>query len=142
MRAAVNIADLRNAEWTGRDAISAAVADILPDDNGVEFGANDRARRTSFETSGVDAVFADIAHHQPGHAPCRTFGNWLFDERHMAPGFGTEIDCIVIAIAGELERVHLEFVPLFTGNFAGFAADAKGGVGQKTDCFRSRARSR
>jgi hypothetical protein len=129
MRTAIDMAHLWNSERAGRNAIAAAVANILADDNGVELGANDRSGWTSFEAGSVHAVFADVAHHQPGHASSRTVGDWLFDEGHVAPRLSAEIDCVVIAIAGELERVHLEFVPLFAGNFAGLATNAKSGVG-------------
>src|ERR1700731_140423 len=54
-----------HAEGAGGHAEAAAVADVLLDIDGVEFGAHQRAGRTSLQAGRVGAVLADVRHHQP-----------------------------------------------------------------------------
>src|SRR5204862_836088 len=48
------------AEGTGGNAVAAAVADVVLDDDGAEFGAENRPRRADVEAAGVGAVLADV----------------------------------------------------------------------------------
>src|SRR6185369_2165763 len=57
--------DLDHAERTGRDAVAAAVADVGLDHHRVELRPDNRAGRADLEAASLDAVFADVAHHQP-----------------------------------------------------------------------------
>src|SRR5205085_3877831 len=68
-RAAVVLVTRDHAEWTGDDAIPAAIADVRLDIDGAELGPDDGARRARFEARGVSAVLADVAEHQPGEIP-------------------------------------------------------------------------
>ena len=54
-----------HAEGTGDHAITAAVADIVLDEDGSDFGADDRTGGTRLETAGVFAVFADVREKNP-----------------------------------------------------------------------------
>src|SRR3954462_3751437 len=65
VRLAVQQADIDDTERTNRNAVSAAVADVLLHNHRVEFGANASAARARLQTGCVVAVFADVAHHQP-----------------------------------------------------------------------------
>ena len=54
-----------HAEWTGDDAIAAAVTDIVLHENGADFGAHDRTGRARFETTGLFAMLADVGQKNP-----------------------------------------------------------------------------
>src|SRR5205823_12975899 len=54
--------DLDHAERTRRDAVTAAVARVRLNHDGVELGTDDRARRTHPEAPRLDALLADVAH--------------------------------------------------------------------------------
>ena len=105
---------------------------------------------------GGHAVLADVAHHQPATGPApveqlveRQLVAWfagpgrivgarppvrgeLLDEFHMPPRCGGELGGVVVAVAGPVESVGGELVPLFAGDFARLAADADRGVGVET----------
>ena len=100
MGPAVRVIELRNAEWARRDAIATAIADVILDDHAPELGADDGAGRTGIQATGMHAVLADVAEHEPGDAvPGRSF-----DERHVAPGGGSEIDRVVITESGQSRK--------------------------------------
>src|SRR5579872_1271751 len=58
--------ELDHAIGTRRHAVSAPVANVLLNDNRVEFGADDGAGGTRFEAAGMSAMLAHVAHHHPG----------------------------------------------------------------------------
>src|SRR5262249_30680270 len=53
----------------------------------------------------------------------------LLDELHMSPGRGGKLAGVIVAVAGPVEPVRGELIPLFTRNLARLAADADRGVG-------------
>src|SRR5439155_25553539 len=75
---------------TRRDAVAAAVAHVLLDEDGVELGADDGAGRTDLHAAGLLAVLADVRHHQPGGAVARGRGliGHVLDELDVAPVLG------------------------------------------------------
>src|SRR5205823_6263006 len=52
-------------EGACRDAVAAAVADVVLDHDSAELGAEDRPRRADVEAAGVGAVLAHVGLHQP-----------------------------------------------------------------------------
>src|SRR5262249_47265200 len=54
-----------DAEWTGGDAVGAAVADVRLDVDVLELVVNDRAGRARLLARGGHAVLADVATDQP-----------------------------------------------------------------------------
>ena len=65
---AVVLALVEHPERARRDAVAAAVADVLLHDHGPELGAEQRAGRAHLEARGVGAVLADVGGHQPADA--------------------------------------------------------------------------
>src|SRR5581483_10553919 len=59
---------VEDAERTCGDAVAAAVADVLLDDDRAELGAEERAGRADVEARGVRAVLADVGLHEPAEA--------------------------------------------------------------------------
>jgi len=102
MRLAVLQTDIDNAKRASRHAITAAIANVLLNDDSVELGAEKRPGRASFETRGRRAMLADIAHHQPIALEGGHFGRALailgdvLDEMNMPPGGRREVAGIVI----------------------------------------------
>ena len=68
VRAAVGLAPRDDAERAGRDAVAAAVADVVLDHHGAELGAHQRAGRAHVQAGGLGAVLAHVAGHQPAGA--------------------------------------------------------------------------
>src|SRR5262249_20322509 len=121
----VDRVDLDHPERAGRDAVAAAVADVRRDHDRVELGPDDRAGRADLEAAGLDAVLADVAHHQP--APLRAVGAELLDELDVAPVRAVEAAGVVVGVAGERVGAAVyrrQLVPLVAGDLAGLAADA------------------
>src|SRR5262249_49094129 len=54
-----------NAEWTGRDAVPAAIACVRLNHHGVELSPSDGAGGANLKASGVHAVLTDVAHEKP-----------------------------------------------------------------------------
>ena len=131
MRPAVRAAQLGNAERAGRDAIATTITDVILDNHGAEFGADDGPGRTCVQATGMHAMLADIAQHQPGDAVPR----WSFDERYVTPRGGSEVDGIVITESGHREgrrgSISRQLIPLLAGNLARFATDTDGRIGEK-----------
>src|SRR6266478_10201321 len=75
--------DVDHAERTGRDAVAAPIASVRLNDDGVELGSDDRARRADFKAGGVDTVFAHVAHQEPSTV-LSVLGE-LLDELDVAP---------------------------------------------------------
>src|SRR5215472_3320028 len=137
MRLAVEGVDIDHSERTSRHAISAAVADVLLDDHGIEFGLEQRASRAGFETGSVVAVLAHVAHHQPAALEWRiaavadTPGPRALDEIHMTPGVGRQRAGVVIALPRQRDVIGREVVPFLASDLAGLAADADRCVGKE-----------
>ena len=68
VRATVHLAAIDDAVRAGRDAIPAAVADVLLHDDGAELGAEERARRAHLQARGRGAVLAHVGGHEPAHS--------------------------------------------------------------------------
>src|SRR5260370_42465032 len=85
-----------------RNTISAAVADVRLNDDGIELGPYNRARRANFEASCADAVLAHIAHQEPA-AVLAVFSE-LLDEFDVAPMDAVKPARVVVAVAPQ--RVH------------------------------------
>src|SRR5207302_1976681 len=114
-----------HAERAGADAVAAAVADVALHVHVAELVVDDRAGGARLLTGGVLAVLADVAHHEPAAArgvALAVFGRAavadLFFEGDVAPGSGAEPLGVVVAVAGELEPVGGELVPLLAGDLA------------------------
>src|SRR3984893_15167816 len=114
--------DVDHAERTGRNAVAASIASVRLNDDGVELGSDDRARRADFQAGGVDTVLADVAHEQPSTV-LSVLGE-LLDELDVAPMDAIQPAGVVVAVP--TQRVHAavgagQLIPLFAGDLAGFA---------------------
>src|SRR5882762_8303052 len=117
--------DVDHAERTGRNAVTASIAGVRLDDDGVELGSDDRARRADFKAGGVDAVLADVAHEQPSTV-LSVLGE-LLDELDVAPMDAIQPAGVVVAVSTQRVQAAVgarQLVPFFAGDLAGFAADA------------------
>src|SRR5205823_9987847 len=103
-----------------RDAVAAAVADVVLDHDGAELGAEDRARRADVEAARVRAVLAHVRAHQPPEVLL----DLLLDEGDVPPGVRVELAGVVVRVAGPDEAVLREHVPLLARDLARLAADA------------------
>src|SRR4029453_4330330 len=65
------VAEAHHPERAGRDAVPAAIADVLVDVDRPELGAVDGARRTRVETPPLRAVLATVRNQEPGHLTVR-----------------------------------------------------------------------
>src|SRR5206468_758207 len=63
-----------HAVRAGRDAVAAAVADVLLHYHRAELGPEQRAGRADVQAGGVGAVLAHVGGHQPAQLPVRTRG--------------------------------------------------------------------
>src|SRR5690606_8941295 len=127
-----------DAERTGGNAVAAPIADVLLHHDGVELGANDRAGWARLHAPGVDAMLADVAHHEPvalegahrGRAPPLGVADAL-DVGDVPPGSAAQVAGVVVAVGGEADVVHRQLVPLLAGDLTRLAADAEGRVGHE-----------
>src|ERR1700737_1902668 len=94
--------DVDHAERTGRNAVAASIASVRLNDDGVELGSDDRARRADFQAGGVDTVLADVAHEQPSTV-LSVLGE-LLDELDVAPMDAIQPAGVVVAVP--TQRVH------------------------------------
>ena len=62
-----------------------------------------------------------------------TFLSILLDEHHVSPRGCAEVTRVVVGIARPNETVVGNVVPFFAGDFAGFATNANGWIGEKAD---------
>src|SRR5690348_281828 len=138
---AVFEAEIDDAERTRGNAVTAAVADVVLHDDGIELGAENRARRTRFETRRVAAMLADVAHHEPVTLErlhrvdaLAVFAHTL-DEFHMSPRVRRELARVVVAHARQPQPVGGQVVPLLARDLARFAADAQRRVGEEAVAF-------
>jgi hypothetical protein len=121
-----------HAERARRDAVAAAVADVVLDQDGPELGPHDRAGRADVEAAGVRAVLADVGRHQPPQA-VGAVPHALFDEGDVTPAVRVQLAGVVVRVAGPDEPVVGHEVPLLAGDLAGLAADADRRVGEEPD---------
>src|SRR5258706_11882206 len=143
LRGARHRVDVDHTERAGADAVTATVAGIRLDDDGVELGPDDGARRAHFETAGPQAVLADIAHHEP--APVATIRAELLDELHVPPVDAVETTGVVVAVAAERPNPAIrrrKLIPLLAGDLARFAPDADRRVGEESHRLSHHAFSR
>src|SRR5262249_54457111 len=121
----------------GRDTVPAAIASGLVYVNRVELCTQDGSRRANLQARGVDAVLANIRHHEPG---CLlSIRAELLDELHVPPVDVGEGTGVVVAIAAQERQwrpfspARREAVPLMAGNLAGLAADAQRSIRKETN---------
>src|SRR5207245_4225979 len=126
---------VEDAERARGDAVAAAVADVLLDDDRAELGAEERSGRADVEARGVRAVLADVGRHQPAQRlsvlvvePQRLL---LLDERDVPPRVRAERRRVVVRLAGKDEPVLRNEIPLLARDLARLAADADGRVGEE-----------
>jgi hypothetical protein len=131
VRAPVRLAPVDDAVGAGGDAIPAAIADVLLDDDRAELGAEERAGGTDLEARRRRAVLA----HVRGHEPARRAVAVLFDERDVAPRVGPERPGVVVGVPGEVQAVLGDVVPLLACNLARLAADADRRIGEEADAL-------
>ena len=62
-----------------------------------------------------------------------SFSSILFKEQDVTPCRCAEMASVVIGISRPRETVIRHVIPFFAGDFAGFAADADGRIGEKAD---------
>src|SRR2546422_8272000 len=128
--------DIDDAERARGDARPAAVADVRLDHDGVEFGTDDGAGGTHLQASCLDAMLADVAHHQPA-AVVGTLE--LLDEADVPPVDAVQLAGVVVAVAAQLPDPAVlgrELVPFLTRDLARFAPDANRGVGEESHGLR------
>ena len=153
---AVVLALVDHPERAGRDAVAAAVADVLLDHHRAVLGAEQRPGGAHVEAGGVRAVLAHVGGHQPAEPVGLLVGldsrvhrlaargrlhqrgavghvhrELLLDERHVAPGVGAQLDRVVVGVTGEPLHRHRDLVPLLARHLARLAADAHRGVGEE-----------
>src|ERR1700722_1447874 len=124
--------DVNYAKGTGPDTVPASVAGIRLDDNGIELSADNSACGADLKAGGVDTVLANIAHQQP--TAILPIFRELLDELDMAPVSTVQPARVVVAVAAQYIQTAVgagKLIPLFAGDFAGFAADADCCVGEK-----------
>src|SRR6266704_6118606 len=124
-----------DAERAGGDTGPAAVAHVRLDDDRVELGADDGAGRAHLEATGLDAVLADVAHHQPAAVvgPLE-----LLDELYVAPVGTVEPPRVVVAVPTHLRHPAVlggKLVPVLARDLARLAPDADRGVGEESHGF-------
>jgi hypothetical protein len=78
-------------------------------------------------------VLADVAQHQPVELDSWRATAWRFDEGDVPPRGARKCVGVIVAGGGELVTVRWQLVPLLTRNFAGFAADTQGRIGEKSN---------
>ncbi len=122
--------EFRNVERAAGHAISAADAiRLLEIDDAVGILNDGGVRRTSREAARIGAVHALVFAHQQHHA---AVGALVFVELDQVPVIPCRLRHRLVGVVkrGFGERVT---VPFQAGHFAGFAADAGGGVHQLAD---------
>src|SRR5256884_129447 len=128
--------DVDDPERACGDARPAAVADVRLNHDGVEFGTDDGAGGTHLQASCLDAMLADVAHHQPA-AVVGTLE--LLDEADVPPVDTVQLAGVVVAVAGEVPDPAVrgrELVPFLARDLARFATDANRGVGEESHGLR------
>src|SRR5439155_10580064 len=125
-----------DAETASSDAVSAAITGVRLNDDRIELGPYNRARRTNLQARCLDAMLAHIAHQEP--AAVLPVLSELLDELHMTPVNAVEPARVVVAVAAQCVHAAVgarELIPFLAGDLARFAADADGRVGIKSHGF-------
>src|SRR5207245_10815227 len=94
LRDALFLVEADDPVGAGRDAVAAAVADVVLNVHGVVLGPHQGIRRTHFHAARVLTVLADVAHRQPAlpagdgrrGADDSVVVRHLLDELHGPPG--------------------------------------------------------
>src|SRR4029077_6575048 len=73
-RGAGVVVEADDAVGARRDAVAAAIADVLLDEDRVELRTDDGVRGADFQAAGVGTVFANVRHHRPGDRLVGTLG--------------------------------------------------------------------
>ena len=128
MRVAVFGGPGNDPKRTRRNAVPAAVADVRLDIHVAVLVVDKRSCRAGLHARRVNAVLADIAHHQPAAA---VFANLLL-ERHMPPSCRRQMLGVVVTFRRKIVAIRRQLIPLLAGHFAGFAADTQAGIGEKS----------
>src|SRR3954447_25872709 len=131
--AAILFSTVNDPKRAVHDAIPAAVADIRLYVHGFEFGSDDRASGTTFETTCPCAMFTNVRREQPGEGALLVGmqGHRSFDESDVPPGGSTKMDGVVVGHSGKQESIFRQLVPLLAGHFACLTADAKRRIGKE-----------
>src|SRR5262245_5321318 len=120
------LVEAHDSKRARRDAVPAAVADVLVDVDGAVLGPVDRAVRARIEATRLGAVLADVGHEQPRHVS-GLLG--LLDEAHEPVRLVGEMGMVLVA-AGPLRELGAQLVPRLARDLTGAAPDAQGGVGE------------
>src|ERR1700733_2963531 len=136
-RAAIRVAFIDYAERAGHYAIAAAITNVGLHEYGANIRPDDCAGRTRFQASCIPAVLANVGQENPPEWILHIHLLWarsggLFEEHHVAPAGRSEHLRVVVGEACPDHSVVWNFVPLLARNFAGFTADADGGVGEES----------
>ena len=124
----VLLGNARDVEGATGDAVAAADAVVLVEVDDTVGVLNDRSRRRAgLEAARVRAVHAAVLADQP--LEVATAGVLVLGELHHRPGFGGEVDRVVVGPVAGADFVA-QVVPFRTRHLAGLAADALGGVDQ------------
>src|SRR5271154_4080063 len=106
-----------HAEWAGRYAARATVANVSLNIYVLKLILNNGAGRASLMARGRQAMLAVVAHHEPavkrrlvgdraeGSKLAWRFDGELLNEFHMAPGGRRQLSRIVITIAGPFKAI-------------------------------------
>src|SRR5262249_33849796 len=122
-----------HAERTCGDTVAATIADVILNVNISKFVVDDRTRRARLFAWRLFAMLANVTHHQPAVLQrAGAVGSRLFLERDMTPGSCTDMNGVVVAVAGEGQAVGWELVPLFARDLARLAANAESRIREKT----------
>src|SRR5262249_18442974 len=90
------------------------------------------------QARGVDAVLADVGHHQPRRLTALGVGAELLDELDVPPVDVGKAAGVVVAVAAEdvqLQPPPRQAVPLVARHLTRLAADAHRRVGEEANCF-------
>ncbi len=124
----VLLGDARDVERATGDAVAAADAVVLVEVDDTVGVLHDRPRRRAgLEATRVGAMHAAVLADQPFEVAAA--GVLVLGELHHRPGFGGEVDRVVVGPVAGADLVA-QIVPFRTRHLAGLAADALGGVDQ------------
>src|SRR5688572_7460265 len=121
------VVEADDAEGARRDAVAAAVADVLVDVDRAVLGPIDRTGGTGLEAAGLCAVLAHVGHHVPAHAHLVVAG--FFDEANQAIALVGEVG-VVLVRPRPFRLLGLELIPLLARHLARPASDAERDVGE------------
>src|ERR1700722_2146138 len=134
VRMASHFAASDHAERAGGNAARATVANVRLNINVLEFILNDGAGGASLMARSGQAMLAMVAHHEPAVESrlARRFHGELLNKFYVPPGGRRQLRRIVVAIAGPVEAIRRQLVPLLARHPASLAANPYGGVREKS----------